>query len=109
MRQFFYLPLAVPLGLPMFHWETVISTAFTARDEHVHEMLFDYVVTGFPLIAIPNWTGLPPIQCAPLLLLVAVWAAACLAVTFSAFIGWRPAAVVDEMARTAPEPNPHRT
>jgi uncharacterized protein involved in response to NO len=53
------------------------------------------VVTGFLLTAIPNWTGRLPIQGMPLLILVAVWLAGRAAVTFSAVIGWLPAAIVD--------------
>jgi uncharacterized protein involved in response to NO len=93
-----YAGLAVLLWLPMFYGEIAISTAFVPRDWHAHEMLFGYVtavITGFLLTAIPNWTGRLPIQGAPLLLLVAVWVAGRLAVTFSAFIGWFPAAAID--------------
>ena len=93
-----YAGLAVLLWLPMFYGEIAISAAFVPRDWHAHEMLFGYVaavVTGFLLTAIPNWTGRLPIQGARLLLLVAVWAAGRLAVTFSAFIGWFPAAAID--------------
>ena len=53
------------------------------------------MVTGFLLTAIPNWTGRLPIQGMPLLILVAVWLAGRVAVTFSAEIGWLPAAIVD--------------
>lgn len=103
LRPFFlfgsiYAGVAVLLWILMFYGELSISTAFTPRDWHVHEMLFGYVAavaTGFLLTAIPNWTGRLPIQGTPLLLLVAVWAAGRLAVTSSAFIGWLPAAVVD--------------
>src|SRR5215469_15729106 len=93
-----YAGLAVLLWLPMFYGEIAISAAFVPRDWHAHEMLFGYVaavVTGFLLTAIPNWTGRLPIQGTRLLLLVAVWAAGRLAVTFSAFIGWFPAAAID--------------
>ena len=61
-------------------------------------MLYGYVpavVTGFLLTAIPNWTGRLPIQGVPLLILVAVWLAGRAVVTFSAEIGWLPAAIVD--------------
>ena len=53
------------------------------------------VVTGFLLTAIPNWTGRLPIQGMPLLVLVAVWLAGRVAVTYSADIGWLTAAIID--------------
>ena len=61
-------------------------------------MLYGYlpaVVTGFLLTAIPNWTGRLPIQGMPLLVLVSVWLAGRVCVTFSAEIGWLLAAIVD--------------
>ena len=54
-------------------------------------MLYGYVpavVTGFLLTAIPNWTGRLPLQGMPLLVLLLVWIAGRIAVTFSARIGW---------------------
>jgi uncharacterized protein involved in response to NO len=102
-RPFFLLGavfagLAILAWLPMFSGELTLSTAFGPIDWHVHEMLYGYVpavVTGFLLTAIPNWTGRLPIQGVPLLTLVAVWLAGRVAVTFSADIGWLPAAIVD--------------
>jgi uncharacterized protein involved in response to NO len=47
------------------------------------------------LTAIPNWTGRLPIAGRPLLSLFALWTAARLAVFFSKFIGWWPAAILD--------------
>jgi uncharacterized protein involved in response to NO len=93
-----YAGLAILAWLPMFNGELELSTAFGPIDWHVHEMLYGYVpavVTGFLLTAIPNWTGRLPIQGVPLLTLVAVWLAGRVAVTFSAEIGWLPAAIVD--------------
>src|SRR5215813_12491490 len=93
-----YAGAAVLLWLPMFQGDLSVSTAWVARDWHVHEMLYGYVaatVAGFLLTAIPNWTGRLPIQGAPLLFLVVVWAGGRLAVAFSAVIGWFPTAVVD--------------
>ena len=102
-RPFFLLGavfagLAILAWLPMFAGELALSTAFGPIDWHVHEMLYGYVpavVTGFLLTAIPNWTGRLPIQGMPLLILVAVWLAGRVAVTFSAEIGWLPATIVD--------------
>jgi uncharacterized protein involved in response to NO len=93
-----YAGLAVLAWLPMFNGELEPWTAFSPVDWHVHEMLYGYVpavVTGFLLTAIPNWTGRLPIQGVPLLILVAVWLAGRAAVTFSAVIGWLPAAIMD--------------
>ncbi|MGA2566311.1 MAG: NnrS family protein [Pseudolabrys sp.] len=93
-----YAGLAILAWLPMFNGELTLSTAFGPIDWHVHEMLYGYlpaVVTGFLLTAIPNWTGRLPIQGTPLLVLVAVWLAGRVAVTFSAEIGWLSAAIID--------------
>ena len=78
--------------------ELALASAFAPRDWHVHEMLYGYVpavVTGFLLTAIPNWTGRLPLQGGPLMILVAAWFLGRAAVTFSAMIGWLPAAVID--------------
>jgi len=93
-----YAALAAAAWLPIFNGELALSTVFGPIDWHVHEMLYGFlpaVVTGFLLTAIPNWTGRLPIQGAPLLLLTLLWLAGRLAVTFSAAIGWLPAAIVD--------------
>src|SRR5258708_23216638 len=86
-----YAGLAILVWLPVFYGELQLASAFAARDWHVHEMLYGYlpaVITGFLFTAIPNWTGRLPIQGPPLLLLVMVWIAGRLGVTFSAEIGW---------------------
>jgi uncharacterized protein involved in response to NO len=93
-----YAGLAILAWLPMFNGELALSTAFGPIDWHVHEMLYGYlpaVVTGFLLTAIPNWTGRLPLQGMPLFVLVAVWLAGRVAVTFSAEFGWLSAAIVD--------------
>jgi uncharacterized protein involved in response to NO len=93
-----YAGLAVLAWLPIFNGELVLWSAFSAVDWHVHEMLYGYlpaVVTGFLLTAIPNWTGRLPIQGTPLLVLVLVWLAGRVCVTFSAQTGWLLAAIVD--------------
>jgi uncharacterized protein involved in response to NO len=61
-------------------------------------MLFGFVgaaVSGFLLTAIPNWTGRLPIAGRPLLSLFGLWAAARVAVLFSASAGFWPAAICD--------------
>ena len=93
-----YAGFAILAWLPMFNGELALSTAFGPIDWHVHEMLYGYlpaVVTGFLLTAIPNWTGRLPLQGMPLFVLVAVWLAGRVAVTFSAEFGWLSAAIVD--------------
>src|ERR1017187_3414020 len=93
-----YAGLAILAWLPMFAGELELRTAFSPVDWHVHEMLYGYlpaVVTGFLLTAIPNWSGRLPLQGMPLLVLVAVWLAGRVVVTFSAEIGWLSAAIID--------------
>jgi uncharacterized protein involved in response to NO len=93
-----YAGLAVLAWLPIFNGELNVWSAFSATDWHAHEMLYGYlpaVVTGFLLTAIPNWTGRLPIQGTPLLVLVLVWLAGRIFVTFSAQSGWLLAALVD--------------
>ena len=93
-----YAGLAILVWLPVFHGEITLTSAFAPRDWHVHEMLYGYlpaVITGFLFTAIPNWTGRLPIQGTPLLVLVIVWIAGRLCVTFSAETGWLAAMLVD--------------
>jgi uncharacterized protein involved in response to NO len=102
-RPFFLLGsiqagLAILVWLPMFYGEITLTSVFAPRDWHVHEMLYGYlpaVITGFLFTAIPNWTGRLPIQGTPLLVLVIVWIAGRLCVTFSAETGWLAALLVD--------------
>jgi len=102
-RPFFLLGsiwagLEVLAWLPMFYGELSLTTVFSPRDWHVHEMLFGYVpaiIAGFLLTAIPNWTGRLPLQGRPLLGLVLAWVAGRLAVLLSAEIGWLAAALID--------------
>ncbi|MET3660403.1 NnrS family protein [Aquamicrobium ahrensii] len=102
-RPFFLLG-ALCAGLTVLAWLPILSgsietsSAFTPVDWHVHETMFGYlaaIVTGFLLTAIPNWTGRLPVQGAPLLALVLLWAAGRFAVFFSAEIGWVAAAIID--------------
>lgn len=93
-----YAGLTVLAWLPILSGTIETSSAFAPVDWHVHETMFGYlaaVVTGFLLTAIPNWTGRLPVQGAPLLALVLLWAAGRFAVFFSAEIGWIAAAVID--------------
>ena len=93
-----YAGLAILVWLPVFYGEITLTSAFAPRDWHVHEMLYGYlpaVITGFLFTAIPNWTGRLPIRGTPLLVLVVVWIAGRLGVTFSAETGWLAAMLVD--------------
>ena len=93
-----YAGLAILVWLPVFYGELTLTSALAPRDWHVHEMLYGYlpaVITGFLFTAIPNWTGRLPIQGKPLLVLVLVWIAGRLCVTFSAHAGWLAAMLVD--------------
>jgi uncharacterized protein involved in response to NO len=102
-RPFFFLGalyagLAIVAWLPLLNNEIALSTTFSPRDWHVHEMLYGYipaVMTGFLLTAIPNWTGRLPLQGTPLLVLVVVWIAGRMAMNVSSLIGWFPAAAID--------------
>jgi uncharacterized protein involved in response to NO len=90
--------LAILVWLPVFYGELALVSAFSPRDWHVHEMLYGYLpaaITGFLFTAIPNWTGRLPIRGTPLLVLVLVWIAGRLAVTFSAGATWWVALIVD--------------
>ncbi len=68
--------LALPLWLLLNAGQTdVITDPLTW---HMHEMLFGYLpaaLAGFLLTAIPNWTGRPVLQGAPLGLLFGLWLA----------------------------------
>src|SRR3954451_12731311 len=53
--------------------ELSLTTGFTPRDWHVHEMLYGFlsaVITGFLFTAIPNWTGRLPLRGRPLMFLL---------------------------------------
>jgi uncharacterized protein involved in response to NO len=93
-----YAGLAILLWLPVFMGELNLVSAFIPRDWHVHEMLYGFlpaVITGFLFTAIPNWTGRLPLRGRPLMVLVALWTAGRVCVTFSAYTGWLAAMLVD--------------
>ena len=90
--------IALTLWLFALAGAFVLPTHFDPISWHRHEMLFGFVgavVAGFLMTAIPNWTGRLPIAGKPLGLLVGLWAAARLAVLFSAEVGVVLAAVLD--------------
>jgi len=90
--------IAIALWLCSLAGAVALPTRFDPVAWHRHEMLFGFVgaaVCGFVLTAIPNWTGRLPIAGKPLLSLFGMWAAARLAVLFSAGIGYWPAAILD--------------
>jgi uncharacterized protein involved in response to NO len=90
--------MAIMLWLCALAGAVNIPTRFDGVAWHRHEMLFGFIgsaVAGFLLTAVPNWTGRLPIAGKPLLSLFGLWAAARVAVLFSALIGIWPAAVLD--------------
>jgi uncharacterized protein involved in response to NO len=90
--------IAIALWLCSLAGAVALPTRFDPVAWHRHEMLFGFVgaaVCGFVLTAIPNWTGRLPIAGKPLLSLFGMWAAARLAVLFSAGFGYWPAAILD--------------
>ncbi|KRE15836.1 short-chain dehydrogenase [Bosea sp. Root381] len=92
--------LTIAVWLPFVTGHLAVPTAFAPVDWHIHEMLFGYqaaAVAGFLLTAIPNWTGRLPVQGTPLLVLVLAWLAGRIAVTASAWIGWRLAMAIDAL------------
>lgn len=64
------------LGLSAGGYELPLLSAPPPTLWHGHEMLFGFLsaaVAGFLLTAVPNWTGTPPVQGRPLMLLVGAW------------------------------------
>mgnify|MGYP003673784867 CR=1 FL=1 len=93
-----YAGLSVLLWMPQYYGEVSLPTLMAPVDWHIHEMLFGFlsaVITGFLFTAVPNWTGRMPITGWPLLVLVVLWMAGRVAMTFSADIGWGAAMVID--------------
>lgn len=102
-RPFFFLGaswavVALVLWMLAYSGSLVLPSALEPLIWHRHEMLFGFVgavIAGFLLTAIPNWTGRLPIAGWPLAGLVGLWAAARLAVLFSAWTGMVAAAIID--------------
>lgn len=88
---------AIPLWIVALKTGMEIPTSFSARDYHVHEMIFGYlsaVIAGFLLTALPNWTNRPAIDGLRLALLSALWVCGRIAIITSA--SWPlTAAIVD--------------
>jgi len=86
---------AIPLWLLALKSGLEIPSSFTARNYHIHEMIFGYlgaVLAGFLFTAMPNWTGQPALTRSRLALLSALWLAGRIAVITSA--PWPLAAAV---------------
>lgn len=86
------------LWLPQFYGELELASRFSPVDWHIHELYFGFlaaVITGFLFTAVPNWTGRMPIDGKPLLVLVLIWVAGRIAITFSAAIPWQLAMGID--------------
>lgn len=102
-RPFFLLGALAMAGsvlawIPVYLGGLEIPTALSARDWHVHTMLFGGVmaiIAGFALTAVSNWTGRPPVAGRELLGLVVLWLAGRVAVSTSALIGADAAMAVD--------------
>jgi uncharacterized protein involved in response to NO len=102
-RPFFFAAglwaaLGMLLWLPQYLGQLTVPTYFSTLDWHIHEMLYGYVaasIAGFLLTAIPNWTGLLPVNGWPLAGLAILWLAGRAAILLSAKIGGAIAAAVD--------------
>jgi uncharacterized protein involved in response to NO len=99
----FFLGAALFTSLVVLTWVAVFAGylhaefLYSAREWHVHEMLFGYLpalIAGFLLTAMPNWTDRMPLRGTPLLALFVLWLAGRLLVTMSV-VGGAIAAVVD--------------
>lgn len=80
----FFLGAALFAGVAIPAWILILAGTgnpvllSTARDWHVHEMLFGFlpaVIAGFLLTAVPNWTDRPAIQGRELMILFILWLA----------------------------------
>src|SRR5690606_19385842 len=102
-RPFFFFgavqaSIVMLVWLPIFYGSLEISSLFGPLQWHSHELFFGYlaaIITGFLFTSVPNWTGRMPLQGAPLLLLLLVWIAGRVAVTFSAYLGFELTLLID--------------
>ncbi len=83
--RIFFLGAVVHTVLSMLAWflfylcQVNIFVAMPLTVWHAHEMVFGFsmaVIAGFLLTAVTNWTGLPTLSGAPLLILFLLWALA---------------------------------
>ncbi len=77
--------LTLPLWLSQYALGWDIPSHLTARDFHIHEMIFGYLgaaLAGFLLTAVPNWTGRLPVAGTRLMFLSGLWLAGRLAMFF---------------------------
>ena len=89
--------LAIPLWVVLIQTGFDIPSAFSARDYHVHEMIFGYlgaIFAGFLFTALPNWTNRPAITGTPLALLFLLWLSGRIAI-FTSFAWPTTAGLVD--------------
>lgn len=101
LRPFFLLgaiwaAIAVPLWIVTYALGPDALPVEAGLVFHVHEMVFGYgsaVVAGFLLTAVPNWTGRLPVCGAPLMGLVALWAAGRGAMLFQLGPVWLPGVI----------------
>lgn len=102
--RLFYLIGALFAGLSVLAWLPMIGGnlagigAFSARDWHIHELLYGFlpaIIGGYLLTAVPNWTGHFPVQGIPVVVLAITWVAGRAAILMSAFLGAPLVAVVD--------------
>ncbi len=87
--------LAIPLWVVALKNGVEIPTEFSAREYHIHEMIFGYlgaVIAGFLFTAMPNWTGQPALAGTRLALLSGLWLLGRIAVLTSA--SWPMAAAI---------------
>lgn len=90
--------IALALWIFSLTGQLSLATELDPLSWHRHEMLFGFVgavIAGFLLTAVPNWTGRLPIAGWPLGGLVALWAAARMALLFSATGGLWLAGILD--------------
>ena len=90
--------VALALWICSLAGAVALPTALEPLAWHRHEMFFGFVgaiIGGFLLTAVPNWTGRLPIAGPPLAGLFGLWAAARIALLFSAVGGLWLAAILD--------------